>query len=219
MKRWETVIKTATVLTLFVGSYWILYVSLTLNLSVSPIEIKNECEEEENSFVCERKFDVPTYFEDIKKRLGEVPKNKSIVDKLAGVSPDLFTYSVGFVDKSWERAWIGQNTIPMTFERGSCPFPENFSRNAEGGMFKEVFPLSEIPSKLQLLATALNDCSQPIRVLEQDIDSRERGERYEIFIKPTWQDYFTLAVLSFLVSSILIGSYQVLQKFVFPKRD
>ena len=210
---WVT-LKTCLAIGLTTLFYFILYSDLTRSLGVSPIEIRNECNANDEGILCSRKFDVPTYFEDIKKQLGEIPRNQYLVEKLAGSTPELFKYSIGFNDNSSVTAWKGQNTTPFRRDRGDCPFPSNFTAKENGGIFTERFGLFSVADKLQSLATALNDCVQKTKILPPGMDRIEQTERYDIFIKLSHGSYISLLFLALLLTSLVVAAFKTLFRFI-----
>lgn len=207
-------IKLAIVILLVFGFFYILYSNLTYGLKVNPIEIKNICTEE--SLSCTRKFDVPTYFEDLKKQWNRIPRNQTAIEKLAGVTPDIFTYTIEFQDASELKAWKGQHPeILPNPSRGKCPFSKiGVIETKEGGHYEEKFGLNEITGRLRDLATALNDCEQYLLVFPPEVDSIERTEKYNIFIKLGFWSYISLLILSISLASLMLSIVKSLYKFI-----
>lgn len=167
--------------------------------------------------MCTRAFEVPTYFEDVKNELGRISQSQTIIEKLAGASPELFKYSIEFFDESSVTGWIKQNTVPVENYRGICPFAQNFFQTKNYGTFQEKFSLSEIPGKLQELATDLNDCKQVPSPLPPGVDRVERQEKYAILIKPTPWSHISLIFLGLFLTALVLGVVKALCKFV--KKD
>ena len=203
--------------------YWFLYYSLT-DFYLPPIEIRNDCKTHSdgsiNGFICERKFDVSAYFEDFKKKVGEIYKSQTIAEKLAGASPELFRYSVGFEDHSTLIVWrnqhqdiVHEDILPSGSSRMICPFPEGFEERQNHGNFKEIFGISEIPDKVRELATALNDCQQTPTAFNEKVDKLEKAEKYDIFVKLSWPGRIWIGVLVLPLMSLILGILKSLYKF------
>jgi len=194
-----------------------LYKSLNYSLNVPSVEIKNTCQKNDTGFSCARNFDVSIYSEEIKATLGEIPKSQTFLEKLAGITPDLLKYSVGFKDESIIKIWEGQHSRSFTpTSPGLCKFPDGFEQIEGGGRYKKEFGLLEIPTKLKELATSLNDCRQFI-YLHPEGSNFEREEKYNIFVKTTFRNWIILIFLSLSLTMIVLKVIKFLWKFIVKK--
>ncbi len=186
------IIKLVIVLVISVFLFFVLLFYLTHGLkNIKPIEIKNECQKnKDEKGSCEREFRVSIYFEDVKNKFEEINKDQTILQKLAGVAPDIFKYSISFEDESIIKMWKGQNSeIWKNPPLGDCPFSDDFEKTKSGGKYKEKFGLMDVPLKLKELATSLNDCKQYAFVFPENVDSIERTEKYNLFVEIGFWSY------------------------------
>ena len=178
-----------------------------------PIEIENKCDKNEFGISCVRRFDVSKYIADVKGKF-EQPEKQTIVEKLAGVNPTLFKYSIGFKDNLSITGWKNQHTFPIPKDTRDCPFPENFLTKGDSGAFtNENFGFYEFSEKLQELATSLNDCKTITFPSIPGVDCIERSEKYDIFIKLNPLSHLTLLFLALVLTSFTLGFFKVLYQF------
>lgn len=204
-------VKLIFVLLIFFSSFFALRSNLTYGLSIPSIEIKNDCSGKE----CKRNFSVSIYMEGINRKLG-APRRQGVVEKIAGVTPEIFKYKLKFINSSFVKIWSGQSSeVIHSPPLDNCPFPEDFEKTKYGGFYKGEFVLvEEIPTKIEKLATALNDCPGMVLFLQPDDESIEITEKYNVFIILGLWSYVSLGVLSFFVTVLIISAYKILSKFI-----